>query len=269
MISEEITVRNPTLKWQGRSARRWFGNSSFLSSFLNALSTTFPGGETFFVDSVKHYRHRLDDPDLKQRAVKFIGQEIAHGREHRRFNDRLQADGYPADKAEAWVEKVLAEVRRRYSAQLQLAVTCAIEHFTTILSTEMLRCPEVHRAMSGEYARMWCWHWVEELEHKSVAFDVYGAIGGSYRNRIAAMLGTSLVMWPLVVCILLRYQAHDRRLLAPWEWWIALTWGFLRPGLLRRAIPAYLAYFRRDYHPSQNPDKDLLDIWRQRLAAAA
>jgi predicted metal-dependent hydrolase len=265
MLSEEITVRNLSLEWQEASSRLWFGNSPFLSNCLNAFSTTFPAGERFFVESVRHFRDGLEDPELKARTVKFIGQESAHGREHRRFNDLLRAEGYPAGRAEAWVEKMFAGVRRRYSPQFQLAVTCAIEHFTTILSTQMLRSPEVHRSMSGEHARLWCWHWVEELEHKSVAFDVHRAIGGTHWNRVVAMIGTSLMMWPLIACILFMYQAHDHRLFAPRDWWTALTWGWLRPGLLRRAVPAYFAYFRPGYHPSQNDDKDLVALGRVRL----
>ena len=39
---------------------------------------------------------------------------------------------------------------------------------------------------------LWVWHALEEVEHKSVAFDVYRAAGGGYIRRVALMLLTSV-----------------------------------------------------------------------------
>ena len=36
-------------------------------------------------------------------------------------------------------------------------------------------------------------------------------------------------------------------------------------GLGRRLLPGYLAYYRRDFHPSDNRNEALLDQWRERL----
>ncbi len=265
MVSEEITVRNPELKWHAGASRFWFGDSAIRTNWMNALSTLFPAGERFFVDSVRHYQDEIADPALRERVARFIGQESAHGREHHRFNELLQAHGYPADAMEARVAKVLAFVRRRYAPRTQLAVTSALEHFTTILCTEVLRSPEFHTPMQGEHFRLWCWHCLEELEHKSVAFDVYLASGGTYLRRVLTTIHASLVLWPILLFIMLRYQAHDRRLFSPREWWEGLMWGFVWPGLLRRIAPRYFAYFRPGYHPSQNPDADLIPAWRKRL----
>jgi predicted metal-dependent hydrolase len=41
--------------------------------------------------------------------------------------------------------------------------------------------------MPAAMAELWQWHSLEELEHKSVAFDVYNQIGGSYKMRIRVM----------------------------------------------------------------------------------
>lgn len=265
MLSEEIVVRNPGLNWREPPARRWFGGSAFLSNCMNAFSTTFPAGERFFIESVRAYRDRLADPVLLEQLSRFIGQEGAHAREHNRFNARLRAHGYPVEQMEARVERVLGFLKRRYGPPTWLAATCAVEHFTTILCTVLLRSPEFYGAMAGDDARLWCWHWVEELEHKSVAFDVYAAGGGSYSHRVVVMIGATLVMWPLLLSIVLRYQAHDGRLLSLSDWWTGFGWALLRPGLLRRVLPAYFAYFRRGYHPSQNPDRDLVGLWRERL----
>src|SRR5918997_6320078 len=79
-----------------------------LSHLAAALSAVFPDGEDFFVRSVRHYRDRITDPELKRQVAGFIGQESVHGREHRVLNDRLAELGYPTKQAEWLTRKGLA-----------------------------------------------------------------------------------------------------------------------------------------------------------------
>jgi hypothetical protein len=44
----------------------WHEQGPFITHFFNALSLLFPQGELFFMDSVRHYRQRVDDPALKK-----------------------------------------------------------------------------------------------------------------------------------------------------------------------------------------------------------
>jgi len=44
-----------------------------VTHFFNALSLLFPAGERFFMDSVRNYRDRIDDPLLKQQVVGLVG----------------------------------------------------------------------------------------------------------------------------------------------------------------------------------------------------
>jgi predicted metal-dependent hydrolase len=37
------------------------------------------------------------------------------------------------------------------------------------------------------------------------------------------------------------------------------------PGLLRKLVPAYLAYFRPGFHPDDRDTGALLAVWRERL----
>lgn len=261
-----ITPRNPRLSWQDDRQRHWFGGSPLKSNWMNALSTTFPAAERFFIDSVRHYQDQITDPDLAAQVKGFIGQEAAHGKEHRRFNELLAADGYPAAEMEAKVGRIFDWVRQNPDPKVKLALTCALEHFTTILCTEVLRSPVFNDPMQGEYKRLWCWHCLEEIEHKTVAYDVYQAIGGSYRKRVVEMIHTSLALWPLLASIMFRYQRHDRRLYNLRDWWTLLTWGFIWPGLITRLVPHYFAYFKKSYHPSEMHRQDLIDKWRERLA---
>lgn len=261
-----ITPRNPKLSWQDSHEKYWFGGCPLKSNWMNALSSTFPAGERFFIDSVRVYADTISDPGLAARVQGFIGQEAAHGKEHQRFNRILADYGYPVDRMEQRVQALCDWVRKNPDTRVKLALTCALEHFTTILCTEVLREPLFNEPMHGEYNRLWCWHCLEEIEHKAVAYDVYQSIGGSYRTRIVEMIHASAILWPLLLSILFTYQRHDKRLFKLRDWGVLISWGFIWPGLIRRLVPHYLAYFRRDYHPSMMHDQTLVDDWRKRLA---
>ncbi|WP_417545759.1 metal-dependent hydrolase [Marinobacter sp.] len=59
---------------------------SFLFSGLK-----FPDGEQQFINVVRLYRDRIEDPKLKAEIRGFIGQEALHSREHKDYNEALKA----------------------------------------------------------------------------------------------------------------------------------------------------------------------------------
>ena len=60
----------------------YYGNDAHLTTMWNALSVLFPEGERFFVDSVRRFRGRIEDPALLAEITAFIGQEAMHSKEH-------------------------------------------------------------------------------------------------------------------------------------------------------------------------------------------
>src|SRR5438874_4221552 len=153
-----------------------------------SLSAVFPDGEDFFVRSVRHFRDQIDDPALKRQVAGFIGQEAMHGREHRAFNDRLAALGYPTKQVERFTKWGL-ELRERIAPpKANLAATAALEHFTATLAELVLTDEETREQFGHEAVReLFVWHALEESEHKAVAFDVYKAVGGTERMRVWTM----------------------------------------------------------------------------------
>ncbi|MFM2256876.1 MAG: hypothetical protein RIQ28_723, partial [Pseudomonadota bacterium] len=61
--------------------RWWHGGDPFATAFYNALSSTFPKGEAFFIDSVKAFRNGTP-PKLAEEIRAFTMQEVIHSREH-------------------------------------------------------------------------------------------------------------------------------------------------------------------------------------------
>src|SRR5438067_753159 len=160
--------------------RDWNGGDPFATAFLSALSTLFPEGERFFVESVKKHADVITDEDLRARVAGFIGQEAMHGREHKALNTVLAANGYtPALRVDPWLRWFLRRVVCRVlSPRSQLAATCALEHFTAIMAEQLLSLPRMHDDLHPSIRPLWLWHALEESEHKAVAFDVCRAARG-------------------------------------------------------------------------------------------
>ena len=246
--------------------RDWCASDPFLSTFCDSLSVLFPEGERFFIDSVRHLRSGVADPGLQAQIAGFIGQEAMHGKEHRAFNDMLDRQGYAAaPRAEAGLRKLLGLGRRTLSPHSQLAITCALEHFTAMMAEGLLRedgmCGDMHPSVRP----LWIWHALEESEHKAVAFDVYRATGGSAARRVLVMVPITWLFVAVVGRTHVRFLAERGVLSRPWRWLRGIAHLWLWPGYLTRLVPAYLAYYRPGFHPDDRDTRALLEAWRERL----
>lgn len=247
--------------------RYWFDGDQFKSILLTALSCTFPEGERFFVRSVRHYQPTLKSETLKEEVKGFIGQEAHHGNEHEVFNALMQQKGIPTRKVEEFVYKGIRWQEKRMSPARRLAKTCALEHFTAMLAEVMLEHPEFLDGMHKDMLPLWLWHAVEESEHKAVAFDVYQEQVGDYwiRGSEMALTTVEFIGFTIFHYFQLRAGMDDRR---DWKS-IAKGWNWLlgRPGVLRKLGPAYLAYYRRDFHPSKRDKRHLRESGLKTLAS--
>lgn len=244
----------------------WFGGNQFKSVLLTALSCTFPEGERFFVRSVRHYQKNLTDPKLKEEVKGFIGQEAHHGNEHEVFNALMQSKGMPTRKVEEFVLNGLKWQAKRTSPERQLAKTCALEHFTAMLAELLLENEAFFEGMDERMVPLWLWHAVEESEHKSVAFDVYQDQVGSYWIRTSEMAKTTVEFASFTI---LHYFQLRREMEDATDWKAVregLNWLLGSPGWLRKLTPAYLAYYKRDFHPAKRDGRALRDKGLKKLA---
>lgn len=246
--------------------RYWYRDSPYLTTFWTTLSTLFPEGETFFVDSVKNYRKRIEDPLLKAQVSGFIGQEAMHSKEHQAFNDLAEKHGYPANNLDRDLGKLLGFTRRFVPKKIQLAITVALEHYTAILAEQLLRNP-VHQQniQDPEALKLWMWHALEENEHKTVAYDVYNLVGGGYFTRVLTMLVVTLFFFAVVGIGHARMLWSDGKLFDI-KGNLKGFWYLWSPkGLFPQLLPQYLDFFRPGFHPNDHDTVQLLDDWREKL----
>ena len=259
--------RRPSFDLADGLSTDWCGGRAFRTAWFNALSMLFPLGEKFFIDSVKAFRDRIDDPRLLEQIDAFQAQEAVHRRQHQRYNELLcELRGYDLEAIEEPIRRRIAWAYRELSARRRLAGTAANEHLTAILANDMLERQDLFNDADPRIAALWRWHGVEETEHKAVAFDVYLAIGGPVRERRQAMLLNTYFFFKdtfRILCVMLR---HDGKLLSLREWLDGFVFLFIKPGFLRRIVVPYLRFYRRDFHPWQHDNRHLIREWERRFS---
>ena len=241
--------------------RWWLGGDPVATAFYNALSVTFPKGEAFFVESVRAFRDGTP-PRLHGEIAAFTRQEVIHSREHVAFNRRVVDGGYDVSRLEAAVERRLAFVRAKPPI-VSLAATMALEHFTAILAHALLADSRHLEGADAESAGLWRWHAIEEIEHKGVAYDAWLHATRDW-PRFRRWAIKSRVMLLVTKNFLTDRTAGVLDLLAqdglrgP-RLWLRMAWfAFGQPGMMRRILGAWTAYFRPGFHPWNHDDRALI-----------
>lgn len=245
--------------------RDWHPAGKAVTAYWDQLSIFFPVGEAFFVKSVRHYLGQLTEPKLTAEVAAFCAQEGHHAREHLAYNARLIAEGLPIAALEKVVVFILRLATTVLSPRKQLAVTCALEHFTSLMGEFILSRPEVLNGADPNMARLWRWHAAEENEHRSVAFDVYQAVGGTWFERSRIMVLVSLFFWGLMGPNLAVFFFKRGVLFDPREWWRLFKFTFVDPSALGALVKPWAEYFRRGFHPAARGGEQYLDAWKASL----
>ncbi len=256
--ASEIRVRAIDFDLERGRGGLWNPRLPEVSHALNAFQLALPYLEPHFIDAVREGARAVADPRLRADAQAFCAQEANHSREHGRYN-RVLRRRYPrVEEFERTLQRALAERRRASPLAERLAFTAACEAITGELSRFLFR--NARRWFDGadpHFAALMVWHAVEEIEHKSVAFDVLRASGVARASRVralgAAVKQMLLDLDPVTTYLLevdgvrglrsrLRRHAFRVQFVAA-----------VAPRLLRYAGPAY--------DPSGEPDPPFVRAW--------
>ncbi|BAX98654.1 hypothetical protein MSTE_03353 [Mycobacteroides stephanolepidis] len=266
-MEREIKTRRIRFRYPAGSLRRHYVQDDLgMSHVVSVLSAAFPEGEAFMIRSVRAVADQLTDPVLKKQVAGFIGQEATHSREHRDLNERLQQMGYPTAFVDRATRRVL-ETRSRFSSpRYCLAMTAALEHYTAILAETLLTDQRALDMLGeGEVRSMLLWHALEESEHRTVAFDVYQAIGGTNRMRVSVMWFTTFGFFTLAACASFISLFRDRDFYNPRIFFPSAIRLFRSPFFSREVIRRLMSYSRKDFHPDEVDNTELIARWNALL----
>lgn len=257
----ELVVRKLLVDLSTPFTARWNGGDAFRSAFFNALSMSFPVGEQFFMDSVRAGFKTLPEAQRAQFASEvqgFVGQEATHRRVHALFNGHLEKMGFAnsiADRATARIKK-----QAHLDPRMHVAGTAATEHFTALFADWMLRHPEALEGAEERLQTLWLWHSAEESEHRSTAFNIYQAMGGSHQWRVRVFRYVTVIFMYDLFCQTVSNLWHDRALFKLSTWRSAAKLLFSKDGMLRGNLPLWRDYLREDFHPEQH-DASRSEAW--------
>jgi len=259
-----IRVRKFEAGPNAETPRYWFDDDPFMTHFFNAISSMFPEGERFFIRAVRNFKDDIATPELAAQVSAFVHQEAQHFKVHDDHVALLEAQGYSvlstynrlAERGLKWTSEKLP--------RFALASTVGTEHITAVLADQVLRHEERWLApMVPEMRRLWRWHAIEESEHKAVAFDVYqecleqGRLSGLWMRRLA-MLEVIVFFFAETFVRHSVLLIKDRQLTPRVLWRGArLLWG--KGGLVRSFHPRLWHFFKRDFHPWQHNNAQLVE----------
>lgn len=245
----------------------WSRSSPFFAVFINALGTHVPYFERYLIHTMNTVKHDVDDAKLRRDMVALTGQEGHHARNFIAFNG-LMAQRYPKlAKLDTDAKAYFRNAAKVDSRKRKVAFTAGYETFTFLAGLIILQKYDQWMADSHPVMKaLWVWHQVEEVEHGSVAHDVYRALYGEaewYRKYMVAVAGLHIAKETV------RTFTHMART----EGWLrnpltaSRAMGFCFKTLGQMAWQT-LPVFRKGYNPRNHPlatsDQDPVAIaWRR------
>jgi uncharacterized protein len=171
--------------------------------------------EPFAVKSFRKVLDRIRDDKLREEVERFCRQEAQHFQRHIDFNKVVLAQDYPG--LEECVEMLRADLERflgNASDRYCIGYVEGFESYTTQFALRMIGSGLYdHRRTQPAFGALFKWHMLEEIEHRTVAFDLYQHLfGGSlYRMRMCRISQGHMLRFQRR-CAALMSEADTRRL---------------------------------------------------------
>lgn len=260
-----MTVRQVEFAYPPDMAGHWNLAKPEFSHIVNAGSLAMPYLEPYLIKSMRAARPLIRDPALQADLDRYVRQEATHYKQHRLFNDELKARGYGAiDTIEARLAREYAALENERSLAFNLAYAEGFESMALAIGQMLIEDREYlfGHSESG-VASLVLWHFVEEIEHKNVAFDVFDHLHGNYFRRVHGLL------YALTHIFLLTRWAYQQLLKEDglWRNWRSrVALGLLIGRIFRKLIPKVLRIMVPGYNPRQIRDPVWAQAWAQLYA---
>src|SRR5690606_28776023 len=139
----------------------------------------------------------IQNETLREESRKFCQQEMQHANQHKNFLQVLTKQGF--------VFNILTELTKNltnfnlwfFSKKTNLAIVAGYEHFTALFAKIALE-NDIFKNSNSEIKALFEWHAAEEIEHKSVAFELLQEIDNNYLLRSSGIIIAAMTLWLLI-----------------------------------------------------------------------
>jgi predicted metal-dependent hydrolase len=274
--------RKARFDWS-RTPLHWIPGDPFATHLLNMFHLMLPVMERWFIEVLTEAEPLVRDAEVRAAIKPFVHQESWHSWAHQMVLQHLASQGIDTtpytDRLQNWLSKLGKQHPRwprplqRVSLYRRLAVVAALEPFNAALGEWFIQNRGLDYAGADEtMLDLLRWHGAEEIEHRSLVFDVYQDVCGNYLLRAMTMLSTAptFAYWWIVGLRFL--MANDPTVSAKPRWrdWFRAARQYRVPGPWLVAVTVPSRFIRPGYHPSAEVSTQLaVDYLKQSPAALA
>lgn len=242
----------------------WHDDDDITTYHFNALALFLPTLERLVVLTLKRVNKQIPESELKTEIRGLLAQEAIHGREFERLILQVIQKHYPLKQMNSLKKfRVFANFMNLLSSRFYCGLCAAGEHFTAIAGALFLNDNKWFKGMLPQVAAVMRWHSIEEIEHKAVVFDAFKYIQGGYFIRIFSMLIMIFTFFTMYIKPIWTMAKQDGKLLQASFYGRAWKFYWGKGGWCRQLIGPLFAYFKWNFHPSQQKTDYLIAPWLQ------
>jgi uncharacterized protein len=224
----------------------------------NAISLLMPHVEPWVASAVRDGSEEQHET-LRDQARSFAFQESQHHAQHRRLNDQLMERYRGLRGLDRLMNATFSVLRRRSSPAFAQAFATGFE----TMAFGGARWVDSHLGwLFGEAdpvpSSLMLWHLAEEVEHKTVAWDVYKGNGGGRLRYLVGALTSLFLLTTFAAAASVVMLWGERRILNPIAWGRLIGWSVT---VMFEMLSILAASLQGGHHPSQLTDPAWFGAW--------
>lgn len=239
----------------------WHSNDAIKTRILDSFSIQFPTIERWHISNVRASLKFIDDESVKSEAKGFIFQEGQHAALHDDYNNFIASQGIEIAEHLSINQASVDWLDKNFSLKMRVALSAGIEHFTALIAENLFE-KEILNGANEKMRAAWEWHAYEEIEHRTVLFDVYKhGMKGSYLRRIFIYLFSLIFIAKNAnthLYMLLKRDGYPVNYKTKLQ---ILKILFQKNGFMRVSFKNFLAYLKPGFNPLYMPPPNKAKSW--------
>ncbi|MFN9926165.1 MAG: metal-dependent hydrolase [Phenylobacterium sp.] len=251
-VADDIPVRRMDFSFPDDMDLVFIEGDPALSYFFVGAWMMLPYLEPFLIRTMQSAMEKVDDPKLKEEVKRFCAQEGQHFRQHAKANEvvkRIHPSGPRLAELEREVEAEFAAWSAEKPLKFNLAYGEGFESMTCAAARAQIEI-DMFGYMKEPIRGLMYWHIMEEIEHRTVCFDVYDRLVGDwvYRTRMSLWFQRHYYGWCQKFAAAM--IAADPEMIARYQ---TPEWAQVRKARMARYQRAYLPRLLATFMPWYNP----------------